>query len=53
MNAAERASVGFKCKDIIDKGRLVWVKERGLTAALINYVPLNISPESHLLVAKH
>ncbi|KAL8150344.1 hypothetical protein V2J09_020152 [Rumex salicifolius] len=52
MNAADRAAFGFKCKDIIDMGRLMWIKERGPAAALVNFVPLSISPENHLLLAK-
>ncbi|XP_006650853.1 tRNA:m(4)X modification enzyme TRM13 [Oryza brachyantha] len=50
--AGERAALGFMCKDIIDTGRLLWLREKGLDADLVSYVPSNISPENHLLVAK-
>uniref|UniRef100_A0A0E0KL58 tRNA:m(4)X modification enzyme TRM13 n=1 Tax=Oryza punctata TaxID=4537 RepID=A0A0E0KL58_ORYPU len=50
--AGERAALGFMCKDIIDTGRLLWLREKGLVADLVSYVPSNISPENHLLVAK-
>ena len=53
MKAMERAVVGFMCKEIIDMGRLMWVKEHGLETQLVKYVPPTISPENHLLIAKH
>lgn len=52
MKAVERAVLGFMCKDVIDMGRLMWIKEHGLEAQLVKYVPCNISPENHLLIAK-
>ncbi|XP_050236488.1 tRNA:m(4)X modification enzyme TRM13 [Mercurialis annua] len=52
MKAVERAILGFMCKQIIDMGRMMWVKECGLDAALVKYVPAVISPENHLLIAK-
>lgn len=52
IKAVERALLGFMCKEIIDQGRLVWIKEHGLDAELIKYVPANISPENHLMIAR-
>ncbi|KAI4332111.1 hypothetical protein L6164_017047 [Bauhinia variegata] len=52
MKPVERASLGFKCKRIIDMGRLMWLREQGLDPQLLRYVPLSISPENHLLIAK-
>ncbi|XP_027100084.2 uncharacterized protein [Coffea arabica] len=52
MSAVERAVVGFMCKDIIDAGRLMWLKERGLHSQVVKYVPPGISPENHLLIAR-
>ncbi|KAI4331888.1 hypothetical protein L6164_016838 [Bauhinia variegata] len=54
VKAVEPASLGFtfKCKRIIDMGRLMWLRERGLDSQLLRYVPLSISPENHLLIAK-
>lgn len=52
MKAVDRAALGFMCKDIIDMGRLMWVKECGLKANLVKYVPSNISPENRLIVAR-
>lgn len=51
MQAVERAVLGFMCKEIIDIGRWLWLIEHGLDAQLVKYVPANISPENHLLVA--
>lgn len=51
MKAAERAVLGFMCKQIIDMGRLMWMKERGLETQFVKYVPPGISPENHLLIA--
>lgn len=52
MCARERAVLGFMCKDIIDAGRLMWIREHGLEKSeLVKYVPSNISPENHLLIA--
>ncbi|XP_047313247.1 tRNA:m(4)X modification enzyme TRM13 homolog [Impatiens glandulifera] len=51
MTPTERAILGFLCKDIIDMGRLMWVKERVSEARLVKYVPSNISPENRLLIA--
>ncbi|XP_072993120.1 uncharacterized protein [Typha latifolia] len=52
ISVGDRAVLGFMCKEIIDMGRLLWLREHGCNAELINYVPSNISPENHLLIAK-
>lgn len=52
LSARERGVVGFMCKDIIDTGRLMWMRENGLESELVKYVPSNISPENHLLIGK-
>lgn len=56
LKAAERAAIGFMCKDIIDMGRLIWLRQHRqglvLQAQLVKYVPANISPENHLLIAR-
>ncbi|KAF3951614.1 hypothetical protein CMV_022758 [Castanea mollissima] len=51
MKAVERAVLGFK--QIIDMGRLMWVKECGLETEFVIYVPSSISPENHFLIARH
>ncbi|QHO05739.1 uncharacterized protein DS421_14g448650 [Arachis hypogaea] len=52
MEAPKRAALGFKCKWIIDMGRLMWLRELGLDAELVKYVPPTLSPENHLLIAR-
>ncbi|CAB4271841.1 unnamed protein product [Prunus armeniaca] len=52
MKAVERAVLGFMCKKIIDKGRLMWMKEHGLDAEFVKYVPSSVSPENHLLIGR-
>ncbi|CAH2072077.1 unnamed protein product [Thlaspi arvense] len=51
MKPMERAVLGFKCKQIIDAGRMKWVKKHGLVSKLVKYIPASISPENTLLVA--
>nr|POE49812.1 hypothetical protein CFP56_28205 [Quercus suber] len=53
MKAVERAVLGFMCKQIIDMGRLMWVKECCLETEFVIYVPTSIFPENHLLIARH
>nr|TKS17851.1 hypothetical protein D5086_0000009300 [Populus alba] len=53
IKPVERAVLGFKCKQIIDVGRMMWAKEHGLDTQLVKYVPSGISPENHLLLARH
>ncbi|XP_043711860.1 tRNA:m(4)X modification enzyme TRM13 isoform X1 [Telopea speciosissima] len=53
MEAMDRAVLGLMCKEIIDMGRIMWLKEQGLATKLTKYVPSNISPENHLLIAKN
>lgn len=52
MKAVERAVLGFMCKKIIDMGRLMWMKEHGLDARFVKYVPSSVSPENHLLIGR-
>lgn len=52
MKAVERAAMGFMCKQIIDMGRMMWLKECGLETQFVKYVPPTISPENHLLIAR-
>lgn len=51
MSVVDRAVLGFMCKDIIDAGRWMWLREQGLHSQIVKYVPASISPENHLLIA--
>ncbi|KAJ8455524.1 hypothetical protein OPV22_035111 [Ensete ventricosum] len=52
MPVLYRAHLGSVCKEIIDMGRLLSLRDHGMDAQLVKYVPSNISPENHLLLAK-
>ncbi|KAL0459817.1 UNVERIFIED_CONTAM: hypothetical protein Slati_0608900 [Sesamum latifolium] len=52
MEGIDRAVLGYMCKDIIDGGRMMWLKAQGLKSELVKYVPSSISPENHLLVGR-
>ncbi|KAI4365281.1 hypothetical protein MLD38_021278 [Melastoma candidum] len=52
METIERAALGFMCKQIIDVGRLMWLRDSGLGARIVRYVPRSISPENSLLIAR-
>ncbi|KAJ3669313.1 hypothetical protein LUZ60_011263 [Juncus effusus] len=52
MPSKERELIGFMCKEIIDTGRLLFLKLKGFDAKIVNYVSKNVSPENHLLIGK-
>lgn len=52
MQPIDRAVLGYMCKDIIDAARLMWAKAQGLESELVKYVPITISPENRVLMAK-
>ncbi|XP_057790403.1 tRNA:m(4)X modification enzyme TRM13-like [Salvia miltiorrhiza] len=52
MQPIDRAVLGYMCKDIIDAARLMWAKAQGLKCELVKYVPVTISPENRVLMAK-
>lgn len=45
MSAVERAVLGFMCKDIIDMGRFMWLKEHGLESQLESMSQLTSLPK--------
>lgn len=53
LKPAARAILGLKCKELLDTGRLIWLRELGLSAKLVNYVPAKVSPENRLLLASN
>lgn len=52
MDATERFALGKKCKRLIDMGRLLWVREKGMQAKLVEYIADTVSPENKVLLAK-
>lgn len=51
LSVPEREELGFKCKRILDMGRLLYLQNRGLHAELVYYVDRDISPENAVLIA--
>jgi len=52
MDAAQRFSLGKKCKRLIDTGRLLWLRENGMQAKCVEYIADSVSPENKVLLAK-
>lgn len=52
MDATQRFALGKKCKRLIDMGRLLWLRERGMQAKLVEYIADTVSPENKVLLAK-
>ncbi len=43
--------IGFKCKRLIDYGRVLFLREQGYNASLYYYVDRDVTLENCLLVA--
>ena len=52
LDVTERSSLGRKCKRLIDTGRLLWLKEKGMQSKLVEYIAPSVSPENKLLLAR-
>lgn len=52
LAAADRAALGLKCKQLLDVGRLCWLRQNGMDAKFVSYVPPKITPENKLLLAR-
>lgn len=53
LDAGQRFILGKKCKRLIDTGRLLWLREKGMQAKLVEYIAETVSPENKVLLAKH
>lgn len=53
MDAGQRFILGKKCKRLVDTGRLLWLREKGMEAKLVEYIAETVSPENKVLLAKH
>ncbi|KAJ3360683.1 tRNA:m(4)X modification enzyme TRM13 [Allomyces javanicus] len=51
LTHAEREEIGFMVKRVLDYGRVVWLKERGMDAKLVYYVDRAVSLENCALIA--
>ncbi|CAM6095916.1 unnamed protein product [Calypogeia fissa] len=52
LDPRERSLLGRKCKDLLDHGRLLWLKQHGLDVKVVNYISSTITPENKLLLAR-
>ncbi|GIL88710.1 hypothetical protein Vretimale_17287 [Volvox reticuliferus] len=50
---ALRMAVGQKCKQLIDAGRLDWLRQRFRSAELVSYIGPEVTGENRLLLAVH
>ena len=51
MTPEEREEVGFKCKKLIDMGRVHYLRENGFSAQLVAYTDLSLTLENVVLLA--
>eukprot|EP00039_Didymoeca_costata_P006847 m.93947 g.93947 ORF g.93947 m.93947 type:complete len:480 (-) comp13422_c0_seq1:178-1617(-) len=52
LSQKEMELIGFRCKRLIDMGRLIYLRQHGFEAWMQFYVPKSISPENVVIVAK-
>lgn len=52
LDPLERAVLGRKCKDLLDHGRVLWLKQHKLDAKIVTYITSTITPENKLLLAR-
>merc|ERR1712078_789655 len=45
-----RVETGRRCKQLVDAGRLEWLRRRGYKASGVRYVAREVTPENHLLL---
>ena len=50
-DSSERADTGRRAKDLLDEGRLRFLRSHGYTARLVTYVEADVTPENVLIVA--
>lgn len=51
LSQADKVAVGVQCKELLDAGRVLWLRDRGFRVRLVRYVDPDISPENTLLLA--
>jgi tRNA:m4X modification enzyme len=51
LSSAEKEAVGTQCKELLDVGRALYLRDRGFDVRLVRYVAPDISPENTLLLA--
>ena len=49
--ACLKEEIGYKCKRLIDMGRVSWLRNNGMQTELLTYVPENVTIENIVIVA--
>ena len=49
--AFHKEDIGYKCKRLIDMGRVSWLRNNGMQTELLTYVPQNVTVENVVIVA--
>ena len=49
--AAYKEEVGYKCKRLIDMGRVSWLRDNGMKTEMLAYVPQDVTVENVVIVA--
>ena len=49
--AAYKEEVGYRCKQLIDMGRVLWLRDNGMRAEMLAYVPQDVTVENVVIVA--
>lgn len=49
---SQRLKLGQQCKRLLDHCRLAWLRQHGLDAHSVLYVPASVSGENRLLLAR-
>ncbi|KAL2631598.1 hypothetical protein R1flu_016284 [Riccia fluitans] len=52
MDVSVRAELGRRCKQLIDIGRLLFIRQHGLEGKIVKYISPSVSPENKLLLAR-
>uniref|UniRef100_A0A0B6ZKU7 tRNA:m(4)X modification enzyme TRM13 n=1 Tax=Arion vulgaris TaxID=1028688 RepID=A0A0B6ZKU7_9EUPU len=51
LSVSEREEIGFKCKRLIDTGRLHYLRSKGMKCLLRRYISEELTPENVVLIA--
>lgn len=51
LPVVEKRTVGRQCKDLIDAGRVAWLRDMGMACELVEYIEAQRCPENRLLLA--
>jgi len=51
LEREERIRIGQACKQLIDRGRMLWLQAQGFQSKLVKYIPAEVSGENTLLIA--